>query len=242
MKAEQKMEKICMDEGTIVNALSVDLEDWYHVCGVQKYSAPSQWPAFESRIRKNTEKVLTLLSDFKVKATFFILGYIAEKSPSLVKEIAAQDHEIASHSYHHKRLFDMEPKDFEDDLKRSLDCISSLTDRKVTGFRAPEWSMRSTTLWALDILKAHKVQYDSSMVPLSAMGSNRFPRYPCMIKTQVAEIMEFPLTTTSLFRQNIPFTGGFPLREWVWGCRCLRTSWCHSPACLPREGKPGSSA
>ena len=160
IKTEQKQQKTSEHSGDIVNALSVDLEDWYHVCGVKKYSAPSQWPAFESRIRMNTDKVLILLSDFNVKATFFILGYIAEKSPSLVKEIAAQGHETASHSYYHKRLFDMRPKDFDDDLKRSLDCISSLTGKKVCGFRAPEWSIRPSNLWALEILKAYNVEYD----------------------------------------------------------------------------------
>jgi peptidoglycan/xylan/chitin deacetylase (PgdA/CDA1 family) len=106
----------------------------------------------------------------------------------------------------------MSEREFEEDVSKSLDVISSITKERVLGFRAPEWSIREWTPWALRILRKLGMLYDSSMVPLTGMGSRRFPIYPCKFDTEFGEIWEFPLSTTRLFWQNIPFSGGLPLR------------------------------
>ncbi len=196
----------------MLNALSVDLEDWYHVCGVDKYSQPSKWASYESRIIRNSDKVLRLLKEFDTKATFFVLGYIARKEPNLIKEISTEGHEIASHGYCHFRIFELDRESFRDDLRKSVDSISGITGKKVLGFRAPEWSIRSNTLWVLDIMRESGILYDSSIVPLTGMGIRGFKKFPHKIPTPFGEIYEFPLTTTRLFWENLPFTGGLPLR------------------------------
>ncbi len=195
-----------------MNALTVDLEDWYHICGVEELANPSEWHSYESRIIRNTDKILALLHQHGVKATFFVLGYIASKEPSLIKEIVDAGHEIASHGFFHQRVFELTEKEFEEDLVRSLDVISSVTNKEVVGFRAPEWSIREATPWALNVLRKHGILYDSSMVPLTRMGNRSNPVDPCLFETDSGKIWEFPLTTSKFFWENIPFSGGLPLR------------------------------
>ena len=196
----------------MINCMTVDLEDWYHICGVEGYSDPKQWDTYENRTIKNTDKILRLFRFYNIKATFFVLGYIALKEPGLIKTIKNEGHEIATHGFYHKRIFEMTEQEFEEDVSNSISVISSITNEKVLGFRAPEWSIREETLWVLKILKKLGILYDSSMVPLSGMGSRDFPIYPCKFDTDYGQIWEFPLTTTRLFWENLPFTGGLPLR------------------------------
>ncbi|MBI5026561.1 MAG: polysaccharide deacetylase family protein [Nitrospirae bacterium] len=196
----------------MLNALTVDLEDWYHICGVERHPDMSQWDAYESRIVRNTDNILRLLKTYNTRATFFVLGYIAYKEPTLIKAIKAEGHEIATHGFCHRRIFEMTEREFEEDVRKSVDIISSITSEKVLGFRAPEWSIRKETSWALGILRKLGILYDSSMVPLTRMGSRDFPLYPCKYKTEHGDIWEFPLTTTGLFWENLPFSGGLPLR------------------------------
>ncbi len=194
------------------NALTVDLEDWYHVCGVKEYADSSKWDDYESRVIRNTEKILRLLNTYNTKATFFVLGYIASREPGLIREISAAGHEIATHGFYHRRLFEITPQEFHDDVSKSIDAISSVTNEKVMGFRAPEWSIRRDTPWVLGRLRRLGILYDSSMVPLTRMGSRDFPVHPCTIDTEYGKIWEFPLTTTRFFLENLPFSGGLPLR------------------------------
>ncbi|RJQ51670.1 MAG: DUF3473 domain-containing protein [Nitrospiraceae bacterium] len=194
------------------NALTVDLEDWYHICDVEGCSDPRNWDSYESRVIRNTEKVLTLLRRYKTKATFFVLGYIASREPELILEIKSEGHEIATHGFYHRRIFELTDQEFGDDVARSVDVISSITNERVIGFRAPEWSIRKVTPWALGTLRKLGIIYDSSMVPLTGMGERDFPFYPCIFNTEYGEIWEFPLTTTRFFRENLPFSGGLPLR------------------------------
>jgi polysaccharide deacetylase family protein (PEP-CTERM system associated) len=195
-----------------VNALTVDLEDWYHVCGAGKTGDASQWDAYESRVSRNTEHVLSLLRAAGARATFFVLGYIAAREPALVRAIAREGHEVATHGHFHRRIFEMSPAEFEDDLARSMEAISAASGSQVVGYRAPEWSIRPHNLWALSILRRKGILYDSSMVPLDRMGDRSFPRFPCGFRTAYGEILEFPLTTVRCFGEGIPFTGGLPLR------------------------------
>ncbi|MBI5887032.1 MAG: polysaccharide deacetylase family protein [Deltaproteobacteria bacterium] len=196
----------------MLNALTVDLEDWYHVCGTTDNAEHDKWPEYESRVTRNTERVLALLRRYNSRATFFVLGYIAEKEPALIRAIRAEGHEIAIHGYYHQRLFELTRAAFEDDIKRSIEVVSAITNEPVLGYRAPEWSIRTDTLWALDVLRKHGIMYDSSMVPLTRMGERSFKRFPHEIKTPYGDIWEFPLTTLRVFQENLPFTGGLPLR------------------------------
>ncbi len=195
-----------------VNALTIDLEDWYHVCGAEGTGDPGQWDAYESRVTRSTETVLSLLRAGGVRATFFVLGYIAEREPPLIQAVAREGHEVAVHGHFHRRIFDMSRAEFELDLARSLDAVSAATGIRVVGYRAPEWSMRPHTLWALTVLRKHGILYDSSMVPLTRMGDRSFPRLPCRFATDYGDIIEFPLTTVRCFGENLPFSGGLPLR------------------------------
>lgn len=162
----------------MINGLTVDLEDWYHICGVEGYSDPQKWDTYENRIIRNTDKVLTLLRTYKVKATFFVLGYIAFKEPGLIKTIKSEGHEIATHGFYHKRIFEMTEREFEEDVNKSISVISSNINERVLGFRAPEWSIRKNTLWMLNALRKYGILYDSSMVPLTRMGYRDYPVYP----------------------------------------------------------------
>ena len=195
-----------------VNALTVDLEDWYHVCGTRETGDPLLWDAYESRVTRNTDRILSLLRACGAHATFFVLGYIAEREPALIRTIAREGHEVATHGHFHRRIFEMSPAEFEEDLARSMDVISSASGGKVVGYRAPEWSIRPHTMWVLSILRKHGVFYDSSMVPLTRMGDRVFPRFPSRFSTEYGDMTEFPLTTVRCFGEGIPFTGGLPLR------------------------------
>ncbi|MCP5008044.1 MAG: DUF3473 domain-containing protein [Planctomycetes bacterium] len=194
------------------NGLTIDLEDWYHICGVNDFSDPKHWDSYETRIIKNTNKILSLLRKYDTRATFFVLGYIALKEPELIRTITGEGHEVATHGFYHRRVFEMTEEEFEEDIKSSISVISSITGKRILGFRAPEWSMRNRTLWALEVLRKLGILYDSSMVPLTGMGERDFPRYPCKFDTAYGKIWEFPLTTTRMFWENLPFTGGLPLR------------------------------
>jgi len=195
-----------------VNALTVDLEDWYHVCGAGGLSAPLHWDEYESRVTRNTRMILSLLQRRGARATFFVLGYIAEREPELIRAIARDGHEVATHGHFHRRVFEMTPAQFEVDLARSLAAITAATGEPVIGYRAPEWSIRPHTQWALGLLRRYGIRYDASMVPLTRMGDRSFPRFPCRLQTGYGEIAEFPLTTVRCFGEHLPFTGGLPLR------------------------------
>lgn len=194
------------------NVLTVDLEDWYHVCGAGETSDPSRWDAYESRVTRSTDGILSLLRRWDVHATFFALGYIAEREPALIRAIAREGHEVAIHGHLHRRIFEMTPEEFEEDLAHALDAVSAACGVKAVGYRAPEWSIRPHTLWALSVLRKRGILYDSSMVPLTRMGDRSFPHAPCQFGTEHGTILEFPLSTIRCFREGIPFTGGLPMR------------------------------
>ncbi|MEK6758853.1 MAG: polysaccharide deacetylase family protein [Deltaproteobacteria bacterium] len=196
------------------NALSVDLEDWYHVCGQSRYSDPDGWGEYESRVTRNTEKILEMLclGQGPHRATFFVLGYIAEKNPALIRRIAGQGHELAVHGYYHRRVFEMTPVEFENDLRASIGVVEDITGEKVLGFRAPEWSIRGEAKWAFPIIAKAGLKYDSSTVPLTMMGERVYARLPYSMETPYGPLVEFPLTTFRCLWENLPFTGGLPLR------------------------------
>jgi polysaccharide deacetylase family protein (PEP-CTERM system associated) len=198
----------------VVNALSFDVEDWFHGF-ISTYNRIERWPYYETRVVVDTQKVLAILRRYNVKATFFILGYIASVCPDLVRQIHKEGHEIASHGYFHTRIYNQTPYQFENDLKQSIKILEQITQEKVLGYRAPDFSITPRNLWAFEIIAKMKLKYDSSIFPIKnhIYGIPGSPRYPYAIKTTPSwELLEFPLSTLRLLKKNIPIAGGFYLR------------------------------
>ena len=195
-----------MPSDPLTNALTIDFEDWYQGIEIPH----SEWSGFEDRIEQSGRRLLQLLDEARVRGTFFVLGYVAESHPQLVREIAAAGHEVGSHGYAHQLLDRQGPEEFADDLARSLAAIRRAQSRPgaLLGYRAPGFSLTSRTLWALDILRAHGIRYDSSLQPVltrrgnGAYGASRFA-------TRLdAGLWEFPVSTVRLAGYNCPVAGG----------------------------------
>jgi polysaccharide deacetylase family protein (PEP-CTERM system associated) len=193
---------------SIINGLSFDIEDWFQVENLKGAIALDQWDACDLRVVQNTRRILQLLDHQGTKATFFVLGWIAERCPSLVSEIAAGGHEIASHGHSHELVYKQTPEAFHDDISHSKAILESITGRQVLGYRAPSFSITPETPWALDILKDLGFVYDSSVFPTSFhdrygfKGSSRFPfRFE-------NGLIEMPLSTVKVGKANVPVAGG----------------------------------
>ena len=196
------------------NILQIDVEDWY--CDLEL----RDWSRCEPRVVGATEKVLSLLKDARTKATFFVLGYVAERFPDLVRSIEDQGHEVASHGYAHRRISDQNPREFEDDVKRSVAILEGITGKKVKGYRAPQFTVVKETLWALDVLRKLGMEYDSSIFPVKTplYGIPDAPLYPYAIESSNGKegngFMEIPLSiyTAPFLGKRIPVAGGFYFR------------------------------
>lgn len=200
----------------MINALSIDLEFWYTAELVRKYAPEEK----EDQVVESVEPLLSLLDKYNTKATFFVLGSLAEKYPELVKRIHESGHEIGSHGYSHKTLYDLTITAFEEEIRKSVEILKSITGKKPAGFRAPTFSINNSTKWAFEVLEKYGFEYDSSIFPIKTMlyGEPTAPLYlykPC--KNDVTKndpsgrITEFPMTVGQ-FRKNIPLCGGFYFR------------------------------
>ena len=197
------------------NIMSVDLEDFF--CDLPFES----WSKYESRVLKNTNKILDLFEKYQIKATFFTLGYIAEKFPDLIKKIDDKGHEIASHSYAHLDIRKTTEKDFENDIIKSIEILEKIIGKRVLGFRAPYFSIDKKSFWAMKILSKY-FKYDSSIFPVKTplYGIRNAPRNiykPNLTNPSIedveSELIEIPLATDRIpIIGNIPIAGGFHLR------------------------------
>jgi polysaccharide deacetylase family protein (PEP-CTERM system associated) len=187
--------------------LTIDVEDWFHSLDYQ----PEIWNRYERRVEFGTRKILELLNEKKSKATFFVLGEVAENHPDLIREIHHEGHEIGSHSYYHKFIYKQSVSEFREDLRRSLTLLSDLIGEKIISFRAPYFSITKESLWALDILKEEGIECDSSIFPVfnHRYGITGFKRLPQQLENG---IWEWPVTTYNSFGVNIPFSGGVYFR------------------------------
>lgn len=207
---------------TVKNAFTVDVEEWFHICGVGGALGEDNWPTLPSRVVETTNRLLDILDRRQVVATFFILGWVAERHPQLVARIRSGGHEIASHGYAHRRVYELSPKSFQLDLDRSVRALSLAGAGPVVGYRAPEWSINDRSLWALDLLAERGFRFDSSMTPLRLLGNPSYQQTPHKRKTPYGELFEFPPLVARRFGQNYPLGGG-------WGLRM------HSPPTVLRE-------
>lgn len=196
----------------MLNVISIDLEDRYHICGVDDVALKDKHKVYNCRLENSVEKILSLLERHSIHATFFTVGAIAEDMPELIKRISDAGHELATHGFAHRRIFDMTPDEFERDLTRSKIAIEKASGKEVIGYRAPEWSLKKNTLWALEILKKHGFKYDASAVPLTHLSGRSFGLYPYEIETKYGPITEFPLSTFRCLWERLPFSGGLPMR------------------------------
>jgi len=211
----------------VINALTVDVEDYFHVQALADVIRPVDWPSYPIRVERNTRRLLEMLEAYKVRATFFVLGWVAERCPALVREIFAAGHEIGSHGYSHQMIGRGGQKEFREDVRRSKNLIEDQLGMAVGIYRAPSYSITASTLWALDILGEEGIRIDSSIVPVvhdyyGLPGAPRFPHYREL--KSGGQIAEFPPSTVRAWRVNFPVAGGgylrlFPYRVTAWAIR-----------------------
>jgi len=192
----------------MLNALSFDIEDWFQVENLKGAIAAGSWDSCDLRVVNNTRKILDLLKRHQTRATFFILGWVAERCPELVREIAAAGHEIASHGYGHDLVYTQTPEEFRRDLRRSKEILEGLTGTAVRGYRAPSFSINPETPWALDVLVDEGFTYDSSVFPTSFHDRYGFSGSSLSPFRFANGLIEVPLSTVRLGGKNIPAAGG----------------------------------
>jgi len=210
-------EKLRTDAGTSARvpcAFTVDVEDYYMVTAFERTVPFETWGAYESRVARNTQRVMDLLEEAAVKATFFVLSWVAEREPALVRAIAASGHEVACHGYRHRMIGAMNPGTFRDDLRRAKSVLEDLGGAAVKGFRAPSWSITAETMWALDVLIEEGFTYDSSIFPIhhDRYGVPGAERFPHTLQRPGGSILEIPPSTIRFAGLNFPVAGGGYLR------------------------------
>jgi polysaccharide deacetylase family protein (PEP-CTERM system associated) len=220
------------------NALTIDLEDYFHVSAYAGRVRLEDWDTYPSRVAQNTDRLLELLDQHACRATFFVLGWVAEKKPEVVARVAAAGHEIACHSLLHRRVFDLTPQEFREDTRRAKAVIEDASGKLVVGYRAPSFSITKRSVWALDILVAEGFQYDSSIFPVEhpSYGIPTAPRTPFWIGTPSGRILEFPMPTLAIGSTRSPIGGGaylrlLPYRYTRWSIRYLNRQE-NSPVCV----------
>lgn len=193
----------------IRNAMTIDVEDYFQVSAFAPHIDRASWPDRECRVEANIERILAILAAGQVKATFFTLGWIAERYPSMVRRIVAGGHELASHGYGHLRASDQSRAEFNDDITRSKALLEDIGGQQVLGYRAPSFSIGSANLWALDALKDAGYRYSSSIYPIKHdhYGMPDAPRF-AFHPNGPDGLLEVPITTVQMMGRNLPAGGG----------------------------------
>ncbi len=192
-----------------MHILTFDIEDWFHTFNKAHYGKVKEWETSTTHLLENTKRICDFLSEQHLKATFFWLGWEAERYPVLVKELATMGHEIAVHSFYHKKIDDLGRKAFKKDTERSIKTLEDMTGKKVKSYRAPGMSINNSTLWALDILYELGIENDSSVVTLNKQTKKApfFPQEPFIFEHNGVEIKEFPVLTVSFLSFNFNYSG-----------------------------------
>jgi polysaccharide deacetylase family protein (PEP-CTERM system associated) len=206
----------------IVNAMTVDVEDYFQVAAFEDRISRSDWDRLPCRVDANTHRVLDVFAEHGVKGTFFTLGWVAERYPGLVRRIVAEGHEIASHGYDHTRLNEFDRDQLREDLLRTKGLLEDLAGTAVLGYRAPSYSIGARNLWALDVVQETGHVYSSSIYPIrhDLYGMPDAPRFPFRLRPDA--ILEIPVTTLRFAERNFPCGGGgyfrlmpYPLYRWA---------------------------
>ena len=188
--------------------LTVDVEDWFHLCGHPLYSDPATWAGREKRVQVGVERILALLDGSGSTATFFVLGWIARQSPSLVALIAGAGHEIGCHGDAHRRAFEMTLPEFREDLRRSRETLQAIVGKPVTSYRAPEWSLKSASNPAFAVLVEEGFTLDSSLTTSPPVGVPANPTRPVTLETTSGTIREVPPLMGTFFGYRAIWGGG----------------------------------
>ena len=208
------------NRGEVVNAMTVDVEDYFHVSAFERVVSRARWDAFDSRVVANTNLLLDLFNQTGVKSTFFVLGWVAERFPALVRQIASAGHEVASHGYHHQLVYLLTPEQFREDVRSAKRAIENATGTPVLGFRAPSYSVTASSLWALDVLVEEGYVYDASIFPIhhDRYGIPSAPRHAHLIEGPRGTLVEMPGSTVRIGGVNLPVAGGgyFRLLPYAW--------------------------
>lgn len=220
----------------VINALTVDVEDYFHVSALSSVIDRQDWVDNDrGRVVASTQRLLALFDSKGYKATFFVLGWVAERYPELVREIHLQGHEVASHGWSHQLVYNQSPEVFRTETERSKKFLEDIIGQEVLGYRAASYSITPKSKWALDILVEQGFKYDSSLFPVyhDRYGMPDIPFHPYLLKTDNGgELVEFPLTTYGIFGYRLPVAGGgyFRLFPYWFNRRCLSS--------VNRSGKP----
>jgi polysaccharide deacetylase family protein (PEP-CTERM system associated) len=203
----------------VTHFFTVDVEEYFHVNAFEGVIKRDEWDRWPKRLEHSMPVLLDRLHRAGAHGTFFVLGWVARHSADIVRTIAAAGHEIASHSYWHRRVVTMTPAEFRDDVRASKGILEDTVGAAVTGFRAPSFSILPGYEWAFDVLLEEGFRYDSSVFPIrrSGYGNPDAPRVPYTIRRPSGSLAEFPLATTSLFGRAIPAAGGGYLRQFPFG-------------------------
>lgn len=198
----------------MTNAITIDVEDYFMVSAFAGEVKFEDWHAFECRVERNTKKILDMLDRLDIRATFFILGWVAENYPQLVKDICNRGHEIGSHGYAHRIIYHLSPREFAEDTKKSRKLLEDITGDAIKGYRAASYSITKKSMWALDILIEEGFTYDSSIFPIyhDRYGIPEACRFQHIIQRKGGSLLEIPPSTIRSLGKNIPVAGGGYLR------------------------------
>ncbi|MBN1493561.1 MAG: DUF3473 domain-containing protein [Candidatus Omnitrophica bacterium] len=190
--------------------LTFDVEEYYQVENFKSVIRQDEWKNFDSRLTVGLMRILRILDDHNAKATFFVLGCVAEKRPDVIRHIAERGHEIASHGYGHELVYKQTQEEYKKDVERSLQILGTLAQKKIRSYRAPCFSISRKTMWAYDVIKELGIEFDSSLFPMhhDHYGLPSKERYPYVIKTQKGQLQEIPISTAEVLGKRIPFAGG----------------------------------
>jgi polysaccharide deacetylase family protein (PEP-CTERM system associated) len=212
----------------IVNALTVDVEDYFQVSAFEGRVSRHEWSGFEARVDRNTDRLLEMFATADVRATFFVLGWVAERHPALVRRIVQAGHELASHGYEHRLVYSESRDLFREDLRRSRAALQSIAGVPVLGYRAPSYSVTRESMWALDVLIEEGYVYDASIYPIrhDRYGVHDWPRHIHRVDRATGSIWELPGSTVRRLGMNLPIGGGgyFRILPYSWtrrGIRCV---------------------
>lgn len=194
-----------------MNVLTFDIEEWFHLLDNASTKSENEWLSFEVRIHKNVNRILEFLQANSLKATFFVVGWIAEKYPEVVNSIHDKGYEIGSHTHLHQLMYEQSPEQVREDLKKSIDVLQQITGEKIISFRAPGFSITEQNKWVFEILIEEGIEFDSSVFP-AGRAHGGMPSFkeaqPSILEINGKRIKEFPINTTSIFGQPFIFSGG----------------------------------
>ncbi|NOZ38314.1 MAG: DUF3473 domain-containing protein [Gammaproteobacteria bacterium] len=196
---------------SIQNALTIDVEDYFQVSAFANSVGQHEWDNHSLRVEQNTHKLLDLFDEYQIKATFFVLGWVADRARNLILEIAQRGHEIACHGYSHQLVYNQSPEVFQEETVRAKSILEEIVQQPVRGYRAASYSITNRSLWALDILAEAGFDYDSSIFPVrhDRYGIPDSPEFPYVLDTPAGhKLVEFPLSTAKIMGYRLPIAGG----------------------------------